>query len=174
MSSWKDETNLNSSSIGIEIVNRGAVSGLDGPAWQPFPLAQIDALIVLVKDIVQRHRIEPRNILGHSEIAPQRKPDPGPAFPWVELAKHGLAWTPDPVQLALLRRRYDGALPDVLWFQQKLALHGYQIPQHGELDAATRKVLRVFQMRYRPDLIDGTPDAESAALLALITTPEAH
>jgi N-acetylmuramoyl-L-alanine amidase len=92
VSSWKNYTLLNGSSVGIEIVNPGFTEGPNGRIWYPFPQKQIDQLIALVKDIVKRHNIPPENILGHSDIAPQRKQDPGPMFPW-----HQLAAGPDPV-----------------------------------------------------------------------------
>ncbi|MET0210038.1 MAG: N-acetylmuramoyl-L-alanine amidase, partial [Burkholderiaceae bacterium] len=94
-SSWKNFTQLNNSSIGIEIVNAGWKDTPTGRVYAPFPQAQVDALIPLVKDIVQRHGIAPENVLGHSDIAPLRKQDPGPQFPWQRLAQEGLVLWPD-------------------------------------------------------------------------------
>lgn len=174
LSSWKGYTQLNSSSIGIEIVNPGFTESPGGRTWYPFPQAQIDSLSVLLKDILARHSIPPENVIGHADIAPMRKQDPGPMFPWQQLAQQGLAQWPDPVKVAAARPGFDVLLPDVAWFQQKLAAVGYAVPQNGELDTATRAVLVAFQTHYRPPLIDGTPDAETASLLeALVPTPPA-
>ncbi|WP_073221712.1 N-acetylmuramoyl-L-alanine amidase [Massilia sp. CF038] len=172
VSSWKNYTLLNGSSIGIEIVNPGFTKGPEGRIWHPFPQAQIDRVIALVKDIVARHQIPPENILGHADIAPMRKQDPGPLFPWIQLAQQGLVTWPDALKVAALRPQFELAPPDTAWFQKKLAGVGYTTPQNGELDAATRASMVAFQMKYRPSLFDGSPDAETAALLeTLVPTP---
>ena len=172
VSYWKGYTQLNASSIGIEIVNRGFTDGPNGRIWYPFPQAQIDQVILLVKDIVKRHHIPPENVIGHADVAPTRKQDPGPLFPWKQLADAGLALAADPAKVASALPLFETQLPDVAWFQQKLAQFGYAVPQNGELDAGTRAALVAFQMRFRPMSIDGTPDAESAALLEALVTPE--
>ena len=171
LSSWKIYNQLNAASIGIEIVNLGYVDTPEGRAWYPYPQAQIDQLILLLKQIVARHHIKPENILGHSEIAPQRKQDPGPMFPWKQLADAGLIPCPDQNRIAALLPNYQEHLPDIAWFQQKLAQHGYAIPQTGELDQATRNVIVTFQSRYRQSLFDGMPDAETATILDVLTSP---
>lgn len=84
VSSWEGETDINNGSIGIELDNGGHTHGPE-----PFPDEQIRSLLVLLKDLVDRHKIQPHRILGHSDIAPGRKIDPGPLFPWDILAKHG-------------------------------------------------------------------------------------
>lgn len=174
VSAWKNYTLLNSSSIGIEIVNPGFTTDANGVrTWYPFPQKQIDALIVLLKDIVARNHIPPENILAHADIAPGRKQDPGPMFPWFQLAQAGLIRWPDAERVNALKPVYLAQLPDVAWFQKRLAQFGYATPQTGELDTATRNVLISFQMRQRPAIIDGTPDAETAALLDVLTTPAA-
>lgn len=171
-SSWKNYTQLNNSSIGIEIVNPGWTATPDGGRlFYPFPQSQMDALIPLLKDIVQRHGIAPENVLGHSDIAPQRKQDPGPLFPWARLAQEGLVLWPDANRVALVRPIFEATLPDVFWFQRKLATHGFAIQQTGMLDQQTRTVLQAFQMKYRPADFAGNPDAETAALLEVLTTP---
>ena len=170
-SSWKNFTQLNNSSIGIEIVNPGWKDTPQGRVYAPFAQTQIDALVPLLKDIVQRHGIAPENILGHSDIAPLRKQDPGPQFPWQRLAQEGLIKWPDANRLAAVRPVFDAALPDVAWFQRKLATHGFGFVQSGVLDVQTRAVLTAFQMKYRPRDIAGVPDAETAALLEVLTTP---
>jgi len=169
VSYWKGYTQLNASSVGIEIVNPGFTEGPDGRIWYPFPQAQIDRLIVLAKEIVARHNIPPENIVGHADVAPQRKQDPGPMFPWRQLAQQGLGLWPDDAKLAAARPQFEQQLPDVAWFQQKLSAFGYAVPQNGELDAATRAALTAFQMHYRPATIDGTPDVDTATLLEAMT-----
>ena len=171
LSSWKGNTNLNSSSIGIEIVNQGWRNTDQGPVWLAYPQEQIDRLIELVRDIVKRHEIAPDRVLGHSDIAPQRKQDPGPMFPWKQLADVGLVLWPDEKEVALRQGVFERELPDVAWFQKKLAEHGFAVPQSAELDAATRNVLIAFQMKYRPARFDGTPDAQTAALLDVLARP---
>lgn len=171
-SSWKNFTQLNTSSIGIEIVNPGWTATPDGGRlFYPFPQSQMDVLIPLLKDIVRRHGIAPENVLGHSDIAPQRKQDPGPLFPWARLAREGLVLWPDANRVALVRPVFDVTLPDIFWFQRKLATHGYAIQQTGMLDQQTRTVLQAFQMKYRPADFAGNLDAETAALLEVLTTP---
>lgn len=170
-SSWKNFTQLNNSSIGIEIVNAGWKDTPQGRVYAPFPQSQIDALVPLVKDIVARHGIAPENVLGHSDIAPLRKQDPGPQFPWARLAQEGLVLWPDAQRVAAVIPVFNVQVPDVAWFQRKLARHGFALPQTGVYDEATRTTLAAFQMKYRPYDIAGTPDAETAALLEVLTTP---
>ena len=171
VSNWKNYTLLNGSSVGIEIVNPGFTEGPDGKRiWYPFPQAQVDQLILLVRQIVAKHQIPPENILGHSDIAPGRKQDPGPMFPWFQLAQAGLIVWPEAARVVAARPQYEQQLPDMAWFQKRLAQHGYATPQTGELDTATANVITSFQMKYRPAIIDGTPDAETAALLDVLTT----
>ncbi|GJJ02402.1 protein AmpDh2 [Duganella rhizosphaerae] len=171
LSSWKIYNQLNSASIGIEIVNPGFVETPQGRVYAPFPQAQIDQLILLLKQIVARHDIKPENILGHNDIAPQRKQDPGPKFPWKQLADAGLVAWPEASRVAARLPGFQEQLPDVAWFQRKLAQHGYAVPQTGELDQATRNVMVVFQSKYRQSLYDGVPDAETAAILDVLTSP---
>lgn len=164
-SGWKGDRNLNNISIGIEIVNAGWVDGLNGRTWAPFPQKQIDTLIPLVKDIMARHHIAPENVVGHADVAPQRKQDPGALFPWKRLAAEGIVPWPDDSVVAAKRAQYESSLPDIAWFQRKLAAIGYVVPQDGQANPETRNVLVAFQTRYRPAKIDGEPDAETAALL---------
>ncbi|MFD2365034.1 N-acetylmuramoyl-L-alanine amidase [Pseudoduganella sp. GCM10020061] len=170
VSNWKNYSLLNPSSIGIEIVNPGFTMNPDGTRqWYPFPQAQMDILIPLLKDIVKRHNIEPNHILGHADIAPQRKQDPGPMFPWKQLADAGLIPWPDDAKVRELTAAYTPQVPEVLWFQKKLKAYGYTVPLTGELDQATRNVITTFQMKYRPVNIDGMPDAHTAAILDVMT-----
>jgi N-acetylmuramoyl-L-alanine amidase len=173
-SSWKGQTMLNAASIGIEIVNAGNRLAAQGIAWQEYPKEQVDAVIRLVKWIVERHEIRPDRILGHSDIAPQRKIDPGPRFPWKRLADEGLIPWPDATRVAERRIAYEAQLPGLDWFQAKLAEHGFAVPQTGELDVATQKVIAAFQMKYRQSRYDGVPDAETAAILDVMTSAPAN
>ena len=169
---WQGHAMLNASSIGIEIVHPGFRQRPDGSReYLPFPPAQIDALIPLVKDIVKRHQIRPDRILGHSDVQPQTKEDPGPTFPWKRLADEGLIPWPDAQRVAVQRAVYEAALPDVAWFQDALARHGFFVPRTGLLDDYTKRVVSSFQMRYRPANYDGQPDAETAALVQVLITP---
>jgi N-acetylmuramoyl-L-alanine amidase len=172
-SGWGPNRRLNASSIGIEIVHPGYRLGPDGRReYQPFPQAQIDALVPLVRDIVKRHEIRPERILGHGEVTPSYKEDPGPTFPWKRFAELGITppW-PDAARVAARRVAYEAALPDATWFQTALAAHGYPIDITGRWDGPTTRVLLNFQMRYRPADHSGQPDAETAALLSVLTQP---
>ncbi len=174
-SAWKGHRLLNASSIGIEIVHPGFRLGPDGQrVYLPFPEAQIDALVPLVKDIVARHGIRPERILGHGEVTPSYKEDPGPTFPWKRLSELGITppW-PDAARVAAQRALFEAAPPDAAWFQAALAQHGYAIERTGVWDAQSRRVLMNFQMRYRPADHRGEMDAESAALLHVLTVPAA-
>ena len=167
-SQWEGRTWLNSSSIGIEIVNPGFSDTPTGRVWYPYTEGQVQALIVLLKDIVKRNHIDPRHIIGHSDIAPLRKLDPGPLFPWKRLAAEGLGIWPDERLVAQEQALLMDTLPSISWFQQQLARLGYETPQTGELDVATRHVLAAFQMHYRPERFTGDPDARTAALLKVL------
>ena len=92
-------------------------------------------------------------------------------FPWKQLADAGLVLWPDEKEVALRLGGFERQLPDVAWFQMKLAEHGFGLVPSGELDPATRNVVSVFQMKYRPSKFDGTPDAQTAAILDVLTTP---
>lgn len=168
VSEWQGRTWLNATTIGIELINQGYFDTPKGRYWQPYAQPQIDALIVLLKDIMQRHQLPPGSIIGHSDIAPQRKVDPGPLFPWKQLADAGLMPWPDAAVVAREQAVFTVSPPDVAWFQQQLAGLGYEVPNTGVLDDATRNVIRAFQMKYRQALYDGQPDAETAALLLVL------
>ena len=174
-SGWGLNRRLNSSSIGIEIVHPGYVQLPHGPnrgqrVFAPFPQAQIDALVPLVKDIVKRHAIKPEFILGHGEVTPSYKVDPGPTFPWKLFSDLGITppW-PDAAAVAAQRAVFEAQPPEMLWIQRSLAQHGYPIEPTGAFDTQTERVLMNFQMRYRPTSYSGLPDAESSALLWVLT-----
>src|SRR5690606_18071269 len=98
--------------------------------------------------------------------APQRKVDPGPLFPWAQLAKAGLGrWYDAPAVAAYTLELQRQGMPDTRWFQQQLERLGYQAPSSGVLDKATKNVIAAFQMHYRPERYDGMPDAQTAAIL---------
>jgi N-acetylmuramoyl-L-alanine amidase len=169
---WRGHRMLNASSIGIEIVHPGFRLKPDGTReYLPFSAAQMDALIPLVKDIVTRHGIRPERIVGHADVLPQYKEDPGPTFPWKRLADAGLIAWPDAARVAAQRAVFDAALPDIAWFQRSLAQLGFEPLTGAALDEPTRRQLQAFQMRYRPAKHDGAPDAETAALLHVLVTP---
>jgi N-acetylmuramoyl-L-alanine amidase len=171
-SSWGGHTMLNSSSIGIEIVNPGRIRQPDGSlAYAPFPPEQIELVVALVRDIARRHQIRPDRVLAHSDIAPQRRQDPGPQFPWQRLAAEGLVAWPDAAQVRAALPAHEALLPAVAWFQAALARLGFAVPGHGQLDGPTRRVIAAFQMKYRPAKHDGEPDAETAALLDVLAGP---
>ncbi|QXI28663.1 N-acetylmuramoyl-L-alanine amidase [Pseudomonas vanderleydeniana] len=168
-SEWQGRTWLNSSSIGIEIVNPGFRDTPAGRVWYPYSEAQIQALIVLLKDIVKRNNIEPRHVIGHSDIAPMRKQDPGPLFPWKRLAAEGLGVWPDERAVVAQQQVYAYQLPTASWFQQQLRYLGYTTtPQTGDWDQGTRHALAAFQMHFRPARFDGVADAQSAAILQVL------
>jgi N-acetylmuramoyl-L-alanine amidase len=171
-SHWRGHQMLNASSIGIEIVHPGFRLLADGSReYLPFADAQIDALIPLLRDLVQRHGIRPERIVGHSDVAPQSKEDPGPTFPWQRLADAGLIAWPDAARVAAQRAVFERELPDAAWFQQMLARHGFAPLSSGVLDDETRRTIAAFQMRFRPGGYDGTPDAQTAAILHVLVTP---
>jgi N-acetylmuramoyl-L-alanine amidase len=143
---WRGEQALNGCSIGIEIVNPGHEFG-----YRPFPDEQMAALLPLVAGIVTRHAISPVNVVGHSDIAPARKQDPGELFDWGLLARHRLA-IPRPTRDLVDPHWTDGG------FCLALERYGYDV---GDPFAATI----AFQRRFRPELIDGTIDGETRAIL---------
>lgn len=162
ISEWYGRTDMNSASIGIEIVNHGNEKG----DWEAYTPAQIDTLVALLKDISTRHQIKPANIVGHSDIAPQRKIDPGPVFPWKQLAKQGLGrWYDEDLAAEYQAEFVRQGLPDTAWIQGQLRRLGYAVPTTGELDSATRNVIAAFQMHFRPARYDGVPDAETLAIM---------
>ncbi len=147
---WCEITDVNSASIGIELVNPGHEWG-----YRPFPEAQIEALIPLVSELVQLYHIEPCHVVGHSDVAPARKEDPGELFPWDRLARVGLAM-----------ERPDKAHVDPGWsdasFLTALGRYGYDVTDGPA-------AVRAFERRFRPERITGVPDGQlRAMLLALL------
>ncbi|MCT6518305.1 MULTISPECIES: peptidoglycan recognition protein family protein [Enterobacterales] len=166
LSQWGNSAGLNDGSIGIEIVNYGYEDQGKLRKWFPYTSEQISTIAVMMKDIIQRYGIEPQNVVGHSDIAPQRKVDPGPLFPWAELAKQGIgAWPDDDTVTFYLAGRESAEPVDIANFQTLLAKYGYQTPTSGVLDPETQKVVSAFQMHFRASDIKGIPDAQSEAIL---------
>ena len=150
-----------SASIGIEIVNRGHDGDLP-----PFPQAQVEATIALCRDIISRHAIRPERILAHSDIAPNRKRDPGERFPWDVLSRAGVGHWVEPAPIgdaAAFGRGQEG--PHVRSLQALLALYGYGVEMTGVYDRATEIVVTAFQRHFRPKKVDGEPDASTIATL---------
>ncbi|MDX1975969.1 MAG: N-acetylmuramoyl-L-alanine amidase [Rickettsiales bacterium] len=149
-SAWHDAGNLNTTSIGIELVNTG---------YDPFSEAQIQALIALSGQIMKRHNITPENVLAHSDIKYEKK-DPGELFPWQRLAEHGIGLWPDaavtPAPTTVLRLGNRG--PEVFSLQQRLSKYGYFINQTGTYDHDTVSAVMAFQRHFRPERIDGQWD----------------
>jgi N-acetylmuramoyl-L-alanine amidase len=164
VSFWKGETDINGRSIGIEIVNPGHEFG-----YRAFPDAQIDALIELLTDIRSRWTVEDARIVGHSDVAPARKEDPGELFPWKRLAAagHGLWVEPDPAPGLPLAEGEEGA--GVFALQAGFTRLGYDCAPSGKFDAETATVVRAFQRHWRPGKVDGVADGETRArLIALL------
>jgi N-acetylmuramoyl-L-alanine amidase len=167
LSSWYGHTSVNNASIGIEIVNQGYTRRPDGTLhWYPYPPAQIRTVMQLVRDIAQRHGVRPENIVGHSDVSPQRKDDPGPLFPWKQLAQAGLGrWYDENLAKEFQGFFERNGLPDAAWFQMQLKRIGYAVPRTGAFDAETSRVIAAFQMHYRQRQFDGVADTETAGIL---------
>ncbi len=158
---WKGETDLNSVSIGVEIVNSGHDGGLP-----PFEDRQIAATIALSRDIVSRWNIPLHRVLAHSDVAPGRKRDPGEAFPWRRLWEKGVGQWVEPAPPsgeALFRHEEEG--PPVRALQAMLALYGYGLELSGVYDRRTRAAVEAFQRHFRPARVDGEADASTVATL---------
>ncbi len=159
-SSWEGEGDVNSRAIGIEIVNGGHDFGLPD-----FPDAQIDALILLLKEILPRWPgLSPARVVAHSDIAPERKLDPGEKFPWIRLAEAGVSIWPKRMSMS-----FPPGEDRVGRVQGELALIGYGVEKSGAMDAPTRAALVAFQRRFRPQKIDGLIDQETQELLAAVS-----
>jgi N-acetylmuramoyl-L-alanine amidase len=146
LSSWRGRSDVNDASIGIELVNPGHEFG-----YRPFPEPQIAALENLGCEILARHAIPPRNVVGHSDVAPQRKDDPGEFFPWPRLARAGIGLWPAPPMP-----------PAPADLAQALATIGYA------LDGHLARVVTAFQRRFRPARCDGIADDETSRLIAAV------
>ena len=153
---WAGVRDINARSVGIELVNPGHEFG-----YRPFPDPQMVALIGLAKDILARHPIPPSRVLGHADVAPLRKEDPGELFDWRRLAAEGIGLWPQeetpPIEP-----------PALAELQRQLVVFGYCLEKTGKLDEPTRAVLRAFQRHFRPSAVTGEVDGETAAILARV------
>lgn len=160
VSCWRGREMLNDSSIGIEIVNPGHEWG-----YRPFPAPQIEALRRLCQEIMARHAIPPARVLGHSDVAPDRKQDPGELFPWEALARDGIGIWPrdvaDQVDPADDRAR-------LLQVRRNLRMIGYVAEPEGDMDDRLAIVLRAFQRHWRPDAVTGAADPVTRARLRAV------
>ncbi|WP_420478867.1 N-acetylmuramoyl-L-alanine amidase [Brevundimonas sp. FT23028] len=161
---WQGETDCNAASIGVEIVNPGHEFG-----YRDFPDVQIDAVISLVSDIRTRWTIPDARIIGHSDLAPERKQDPGERFPWKRLAGlgHGLWFEPAQERIAALGAPLGPGDEGLGVIVLRAGLHrlGYALPPGGEYDEATRLTIEAFQRHWRPSQVDGIADGETRATL---------
>lgn len=169
VASWRGYDNINARSLGIEIVNPGHEGGLPD-----FPEAQIMSVITLCQELVTAYGIEPRNVVGHSDVAPARKQDPGEKFPWERLAASQVGLWPHAVDTSLktplLNQGDHGAAVQQL--QQDLRTYGYRITIDGEYEAQTRLVVSAFQRHFFPKRVDGNwfaaCQSQLESLLAMI------
>ncbi|MGE0223949.1 MAG: N-acetylmuramoyl-L-alanine amidase [Acetobacteraceae bacterium] len=152
VSHWRGHAALNGRSIGIEIVNPGHEWG-----YRDFPVLQLASVCDLCLSILSRHPIPPRNVVGHSDVSPDRKQDPGERFEWEALARSGVGvWPVDAPDLGTT-----GAIRDAIGLRPvraALAEIGYRVAPEGALDPALSVVLRAFQRHWRPEAVNGQAD----------------
>ncbi len=153
LSCWRGVRDINSRSIGIEIAHPGHAWG-----YRPFPAVQMAAVLALSQGIVARHGIPARNVVAHSDIAPNRKEDPGELFPWADFAAAGVGLWPQPCKPL--------PVPSLTDRQRALACYGYAVAPTGSHDLATRNAVLAFQRHFRPERLDGVFDGNCAARLA--------
>jgi N-acetylmuramoyl-L-alanine amidase len=168
---WEGESDINSCSIGIEIVNPGHSYG-----YPDFPKRQIAAVTALCRSIFTRNRIPAWRVLGHSDVAPARKQDPGEKFPWRVLHDSGIGLWVKPAPIlqggpVFVLGEYDPAIAEM---QVLLGKYGYDVPASGNFDGKTRDVIAAFQRHFRPAQVDGVADASTIATIkALLAAREA-
>jgi N-acetylmuramoyl-L-alanine amidase len=162
---WAGETDINSCSIGIEIANPGHDYG-----YPDFPRRQIAAVTTLCRSIFTRHRIPPYRVLGHSDVAPTRKQDPGEKFPWRLLHASGIGlWVPPAPIVPNGKLHVLGeSNPTIAEAQELLGRYGYGVPCNGYFDGATRDAVAAFQRHFRPAKVDGVLDASTLATLKVL------
>lgn len=163
---WRGESDINSRSIGIELVNRGHESG-----YPDFPAAQIESLILLIRDIQERHPIQPRHVLGHSDVAPERKLDPGEKFPWDRLFAAGIGhWVePEPITGGGAFQVGEEGQP-IEALQSMLLLYGYGVAVDGHFDGRTEAAVKAFQRHFRQARVDGIADVSTIKTLHKLLT----
>ena len=177
---WAERSALNDMSIGIELVNQAYCHKSEEAAspdavdrkpekicfYPDFPESQLEILIDLLEEILQRHpEIKPTDIVGHSDIAPQRKVDPGPRFPWQRLYRLGFGAWYDDETVVKYWEQFRKEMPPVLTLQKALHAYGYSIETSGENDAQSTNVVRAFQMHFLPWQVSGELTAETASVL---------
>lgn len=168
--SWYGQQDINSRSIGIETVNPGHAGGLPD-----FPTRQIDAVISLVSGIIARNHIQLRDVIGHSDMAPGRKTDPGERFPWKRLADAGLALYVDPIPVQGGRFFSQGERGEPIEaLQSMLALYGFDQSVDGHFDGRTKQHVEAFQRRHRPLKVDGVADFSTITTLRNYLRPHAE
>ena len=161
VASWAGEEDINSCSIGVEIINRGHDWG-----YPDFPLRQTAAVIALCRGIMLRRKVPSHRVLAHSDVAPTRKKDPGEKFPWHSLANSGVGHWVQPAPIVRGQTLMLGAIgDDVAGLQAALARYGYGIPANGKYDAATMEVVTAFQRHFRPARVDGVADHSTQTTL---------
>jgi N-acetylmuramoyl-L-alanine amidase len=161
ISSWEGETDINSRSVGIEIVNPGHDGG-----YPDFPDRQIAAVIALCRDILARRPMRADRVVAHSDVAPSRKQDPGEKFPWARLHAAGVGHWVEPAPLTQPRGPSLGASGSaVAELQALLAKYGYGIPSLGQFDKPMHDVVVAFQRHFRPARIDGIADESTMETL---------
>ena len=160
--SWQENADINSASVGIEIMNPGHEFG-----YTDFPDAQVAAVVALCRGIIRRHSIAPEKVLAHSDTAPGRKVDPGEKFPWVGLHEAGVGHFVEPVPISDEGMTLTGGCvgKPVKELQSMLAVYGYGLEITGNYDEATRKVVAAFQRHFRPDRVDGVADHSTVETL---------
>jgi N-acetylmuramoyl-L-alanine amidase len=162
---WRGADDVNSMSIGVEIQNTGHTD-----AYEDFPRAQMDAVIALLRDIVQRHAIRPERVLAHSDIAPLRKADPGEKFDWRLLHREGIGHWVEPVVVSGGQSLQLGDTGDkVMALQGMFSLYGYGIETNGVYDRHTQLVVTAFQRHFRPARVDGVADQSTIETLFRLT-----
>ena len=161
-SHWEGETDINSSSIGVEIANPGHDFG-----YPDFPSRQIAAVIALCRGIIARRGIRADRVLAHSDVAPFRKRDPGEKFPWRLLADSGIGeWvTPSRITEKGPSLELGQTSDDVRGLQIALTNFGYGIPVTATFDETTRDVVTAFQRHFRPAKVDGIADGSTLRTL---------
>ena len=157
VSSWEGETDINSRSVGIEIVNPGHDLG-----YPDFPDVQIEAVIALCRDILRRRPMRADRVVAHSDVAPSRKQDPGEKFPWARLHAAGVGHWVNPAAVGEARGLAVGDSGGaVMQLQELLAKYGYGIPSIGQFDRPMHDVVVAFQRHFRPARVDGVADAST-------------
>ncbi|MCR9215363.1 MAG: N-acetylmuramoyl-L-alanine amidase [Proteobacteria bacterium] len=154
---WRGHTNINARSVGVEIVNPGHEFG-----YRPFPENQMKAVVALSKHIAETHAINPWNVVGHSDVAPSRKQDPGELFDWQRLAENGVGlWFDAPGDGAGGSGVSAPGEAQLIKLQEALGEIGYEIEADGVYDSRTSSVITAFQRHWWPQRIDGRADRET-------------